>query len=318
LAVSTLLLFFAVGLSLEPEKMPQKALVNFIKRWWSPPTFEALTAAIAAPEQVRPPLTGKTPLALIFLFRTLPKLSKATLYQGLSDSGTLSETLQIFDEVLTPESGQYARLRFDGHQFRWHGVGCTAPHESVHQPIECSHWPTKTKAPMRAHQAHVICWYEGSSPDPSEQMIAMLRLACAFANQGLLGWVDTEAWNCMPTSVITMSLQPQALAASRSHVPVALWTGFIKLTKSENAVWFCTKGFHRWGLPDFACLGQDGEAEHIASLFASLFHYLRQTNSVLQAGDTAQFQGQKLRLGEVQEFDRYLDSPLGTLVVERT
>jgi hypothetical protein len=298
--------------------MHQKSVINFIKRWWSPPTFEAVTAAAQPPELQRTPLPGKTPLTLIFLFQTLPKLSKATLYQGLSDSGPLQEPLQIFDEVLTPESGQYARLRFDAHQFRWHGVSAAAPQESTHQPIECSHWPLKIKAPLRTHQAHVICWYEGSSLDPTEQMIAMLRLAGAFTNQGLLGWVDTEAWNCMPEQVMAMSLEPQVLAASRSQVPVALWTGFIKLTKSEQEVWFCTKGFHRWGLSDFACLGSHSEAEHIASLFASLFNYLRQSNAVLQAGDTAQFQGQCLRFEAVQEFAQYLSTPLGTLVVERS
>jgi hypothetical protein len=39
-------------------------------------------------------------------------------------------------------------------------------------------------------------------------MTAMLRLAGAFAKQGLLGWVDTDAWNCMPVQIINQALQP--------------------------------------------------------------------------------------------------------------
>jgi hypothetical protein len=289
-------------------------LVGFFKRWLGKPAHriwsESTLAQPDAPEPIVPSLT------LIFLFDTLPKLSEATLYQGLSASGELQNPLRIFDEIVSADSGQYARLVFDEHQFRWLGVRAPAPSESVQQPIECSHWPLSDKEPLRQHQAHVICWYEGGGSDPGEQMMAMLRLASAFSKLGLLGVVDTDAWNCIPAAVLTKATQPDTLAACRTHVPVALWTGFVKLFKTEHDVWFCTKGFHRWGLCDFAFLGKHADAEQVAGLFGSLFHYLRQSNATLEPGHTAQFGKQFLRFGTVKEFAQYMESPLGTLVIE--
>jgi hypothetical protein len=290
-------------------------MVSILKKWWGKKTPDSMLGSNlqAIPE----PSFNRAQWALIFLFNTLPKLSKATLYQRLSDSGALQSDLHIFDEVLTPDSGQYARLRFDAHQFRWHGVSSPAPLESVAQPIACGHWSDESKAVLRAHRCHVICWYEGNDTDANTQIIAMLRLAGAFAKQGLLGWVDTDAWNCMPVQIINQALQPEALALCSREVPVGLWTGFIKLVRSENQVWFCTKGYHRWGLPDFAYLGQADEAQATAKLFVNLFHYLRQTQQTLAAGHTAQCGDQHLSFGPVLEFTQYLQGPLGTLVVEK-
>ncbi len=290
-------------------------MVGFLKRWLGKPTQNSFSSAPVEPHET--PGAVAASLTLIFLFKTLPKLSEATLYQGLSASGPLQNPLRIFDEIESADSGQYARLAFDEHQFRWLGVRSAAPAESIEQPIECSHWPLSDKALLRRHQAHVICWYEGSASDPGEQMMAMLRLARAFSKLGLLGVVDTDAWNCIPAPVLVKATQPDTLAACRTQVPVALWTGFVKLFKTEHEVWFCTKGFHRWGLRDFALLGKHTDGEQVARLFGSLFHYLRQSKVVLEPGQTAKFGNQFLRFAPVKEFAQYIDSPLGTLVIER-
>jgi hypothetical protein len=255
-------------------------------------------------------------LTLIFLFDDLPKLSEAALYQGLSASGELRSELRIFDEIVSPDSGQYARLSFENHQFRWLGVSAPAPQDSVHQPIECSHWLQADKTRLHQHRSHVICWYEGQSRDASEQMIATLRLAGAFTNLGLLGWVDTEAWNCMPAQVLTKTLTPDWLAACRTEVPLTLWTGFVKFFHTEQTAWFCTKGFHRWGMKDFAFKAGHTDADQALSLFVSLFNYVRQANIPLEVGHTAQLGQQRLRFSPVQELAPYMNSPLGTLVVE--
>jgi hypothetical protein len=290
-------------------------MVSILKKWWGKKNTDAMPEPSLSP--VAESASHRANWALIFLFDALPKLSKATLYQRLSDSGELQTELHIFDEVMTPDSGQYARLRFDDHQFRWLGVSSQAPSESVAQPIACGHWSDESKALLRSHRCHVVCWYEGENADANTQMIAMLRLAGAFAKQGLLGWVDTDAWNCMPVQIINQALQPQTLALCQHEVPVGLWTGFIKLVKNESQVWFCTKGYHRWGLPDFAYLGLADEAQATAKLFANLFHYLRQSQQTLAAGHTAQCGDQHLSFGPILEFTQYLQGPLGTLVVEK-
>lgn len=260
---------------------------------------------------------ASSPLALLFLFDALPELQAGPLSEGVAASGALAAPLRIFDEVST-DSGQYAHIAFDNHRFRWFGISAPAPEDSTQQPISCSHWRQEDKVPLREHQAHAICWYEGAATDPSEQMIALLRLAGAFSRSGLVGVVDTDAWNCMPVSVLVQMLEPGMLATCRQEVPVGLWTGFVKLFKSDDEVWFCTKGFHRWGIRDFAFFGAHHEADHISGLFAGLFHYLLRSGARLEAGHTAQFGGHFLRFGPVTEYADYIQGPLGTLVIEKT
>jgi hypothetical protein len=49
-----------------------------------------------------------------------------------------------------------------------------------------------------------------------------------------------------------------------------------------------------------------------------LFHYVYSTQAKLEAGNTAQFsEDMFVKFGSIYEYNEYLDSPLGTLVVEK-
>ena len=143
----------------------------------------------------------------------------------------------------------------------------------------------------------------------------MQRVAGSFLKSTLVGVVDPDAWNCMPAMVLEEMLTTETLMTCRAEVPVGLWTGFVKMFKPDDDVWFCTKGFHRWGVMDFAYLGKHSQADETFRLFNGLFNYVRRSKAKLKPGDTAEFGELFVRFEQVSEYKDYLEGPLGTLVV---
>lgn len=91
----------------------------------------------------------------------------------------------------------------------------------------------------------------------------------------------------------------------------------MKFFLPDGMIWFCSKGFHRWGVPDFALLGEQGEGETAVDIFSGLLGYVRSSGAQLSPGDTADLGGTLLRFGPVYEYAEYLAGPSGTLVIER-
>ena len=121
----------------------------------------------------------------------------------------------------------------------------------------------------------------------------------------------------MPVWMIKEQMKPNMLQSCREAVPVGMWTGFVKLFKSKDEVWFCTKGHHRFGARDLAYFGNPAEANEVYMLFANLFDYMA-GGATIKAGDTAQIsETHYIRFREVYELEDYLNSPLGTLVLEK-
>lgn len=87
---------------------------------------------------------------------------------------------------------------------------------------------------------------------------------------------------------------------------------------NDRDIWFCTKGYHRFNANDFAYLGQLEDADFAFDLFNNLFAYVYDSKAKLQIGHTAQIgENTFIRFQDISEYNDYLDSPLGTLAIER-
>jgi hypothetical protein len=261
------------------------------------------------------------PLRTILLFYTaLPTLDQQQLTRHVESFGPLETplTVTILD---TPEGAQFvATIQFDQHAFRLLGFNIPAPDKYLGHSIDCSLWPATDKAPLQAHRTHIHCFYMGQAIyDATAQLIAMSKLASAFAKMGLVGWVDPVAWNCMPTRVLLGMLKPEMLESYQTSVPLGLWTGFAKLFRSEKEVWFVTKGYHRWDIYDFAFLGSPEQFTEVFTIFAELFYYLYSNPKVdINAGNTMSIgTDMLLKFSAVTEYESYLEGPQGTFVVEK-
>lgn len=282
-------------------------------------------------------LKEETPwqLAQVFVFSAMPDLvgsSEQTSAAGgaegfppivsrvsarLSAEHPLVGPVVLSDVVMQGEQ-LHAMIQFDQHQFRLIGQTGSAQDESVERAIECSHWDLSAKQSLREHRAHWVCYYLGEHDDPAERIIATHRLAAALVPEGLIGVIDPEAWNCLPAAVLTDITKAATLETFRNAAPAGLWTGFVKMLVSEQDIWFCTKGLHRWGRPDFAMAGNNDQSQQVSEIFFALLNYSIAAPEAFQVGQTAEF-GPDLNLAfdAVTEYADYLNSPCGTLVVRR-
>lgn len=255
--------------------------------------------------------------ALIFVFDKLPELSEQRLAKVITSVEPLKTKVTFEMKAAAPEA-LLADLAFETHAFQLVGFNAPVPASVTNYTIQVSHWQKSDKDILNGHKAHVICYYKGQAQDPTEQLIALYKVAYALCNEGLLGVLDDASWNCMPSRVVKDQMKPDMLASCRKHVPVGIWTGFVKFFKSDNSVWFCSKGFDRFGVNDFAYLGQPPEASFALNLFTNLFNYLYTSGGKMQVGHTAQLGADLyIRLREVYEYQDYLNGPFGTMVIEK-
>ncbi len=98
-----------------------------------------------------------------------------------------------------------AFVRFDDHQIQLVGFSAPVPSSTMERTISVSNWKQEDKLPLQNHKTHIICYYEGENSDPTEQLISLYKTAFAFSNFGLLGILDEDAWNCMPTWMIVLA-----------------------------------------------------------------------------------------------------------------
>ncbi len=278
-------------------------------------------------------MTGETPdgqepwqLAVVLVFDHLPDLSgppgvrapiSARLEERLSVDQPLVSPLLVYDVV--EQDGQvHASVQYDQHRFRLIGRDGIAADESLNRAIQCSHWADAEKQAIAGYQAHLVCYYLGEHDSPGERLIATHRLAAALVPEGLIGIIDPEAWNCLPASRLLDITRPPTLEAFRNAMPTGLWTGFVKLFVSEHELWFCTKGMHRWGLPDFALRGENEASQQISELFFALCNYAIAAGAPLAVGDQIELgPGLRVQFEPVTGFADYLNGPAGTLIVRR-
>lgn len=285
--------------------------MQWIKRWFGGRT-EARSAL--APEAVRPTDTG---FGAFFLFDTEPLIHAASLLEGLRELDLPYERVEITDS-LAEDGAHHALVTLDHHQLRLFGYNQPAPDGAIERSIACSHWSDALKAPLQAHAAHLVCQYVEGDRRPTEQQIALLSLAGGLMPSGMIGVVDPAAWNCLPAEALAASLEPELLEEFRIQVPLGLWTGFMRMVKSDDEVWFCSKGLYRWGVPDFASLGLPGDGDAVFALFCELFELARSTRPRWAAGQSVLLPGSTgVRFSALSEYTEFLDSPLGTLVVDR-
>jgi Domain of unknown function (DUF4261) len=259
--------------------------------------------------------------ALILLFNQLPNIDQAEIASVISAIEPIENQVNVLNLVKGESSSQqpgWDFIEFDNHKLQLLGLNLRVPDSTMQDTIYTSGWSKPQQDLMRSHAAHMLCFYEGHNPDPIEQMIALYKVAFCFTDKGLIGVLDDTARNCMPSSMIEVMFEPGMLDSCRENIPLEFWTNLIKFSRPGGGVWLCTKGNHRFGIRDFAYLGTVEEIKATKSLFASLFHYLRESGVTFNPGETAQI-GKRLALRFTTpiEFQDYLDSPLGTLVVQK-
>jgi len=105
-----------------------------------------------------------------------------------------NEDVQVSWQVQNAESC-LGTCRFGGHTIQIIGLAEPLPSDVVDRTIQVTHWQPQIKAAMRQHVSYLTLVYNGSHPDPIEKMLALYKLAHAFANENLVGISNAPAWS---------------------------------------------------------------------------------------------------------------------------
>ncbi|MEW9097061.1 MAG: DUF4261 domain-containing protein [Clostridiaceae bacterium] len=256
--------------------------------------------------------------ALIMVFDTLPIIDGKNLSKRIEKIEKLNTEVEVtIEKELNNGETLLSVIEFDDHKIKLVGFNAPLPDDVINYTVDCSYWKPEDKDNIRNHKAHIICYYDGQNLDPSEKYIALYKVIYGFREKGLVGIINEGAWTCQPAYVVEDLVGKEMLMASREVPPLMLWTNFIKMPM-DYGTWMFTKGNHIFGVNDFAYLGDINEAAEINEIFNNIFYYIYENQAIVESGHTLQIEEEVyLKFRDVYRENEYLESPLGTLVIEK-
>ncbi|MGY2894099.1 hypothetical protein [Deinococcus sp. UYEF24] len=278
--------------------------------------FKKIFGRAPEPEPTAAPLPGRAPT------ETPTGTSLAVLFDRLPES--LSEMAREFSSRLpalgavdlgrqTPDEPTFpAMMEVGGHSVWALGFDLPMPEEAQQRSIFYSNWNDEAKAPLYAHRAHVLLFYQGGSEDPVVQLSVLYALA---AGMHPLGVADETAFNCVPAAVLQEASSAEFLQAAQTDIPSLLWTGILKFHREDGQTWYVTRGFGRFGKPNLAFLAPTGHGEQATDQFHTLLNYQHFYKQTFAHGHTAELGGQFLRFADPYEYAEYLSGGQPVLTV---
>lgn len=217
------------------------------------------------------------------LLDTLP----ADLKAALPEFQRLRPALKTVRQSVgaSTESGLLAVIEADDHQLRCIGFSFPLPPEVQRSTIHLSNWEDAMKAPLYAHQAHIILFYDSGPANPAEQLTLLYALAAALKP---LGIADETAHNAIPRSFLDYLADPERLDECETTLPSMMCTGIIKYQLPDCSVYYVTRGFNRFGLSNLAHHAPFGSGEMVMNLFDTLLNYQWQSGQKLGPGHTSE------------------------------
>lgn len=238
---------------------------------------------------------------------------EAELRQALQSLGAFTlDGMMPGLPFMANESGCCGSVRWEDHHVRLLEVAAPAP--GLDQMIQSTRMDNAKLAPLKRHDSHLLCFYQGDAADPVLRVQAMFRLAAALVPLGVVGVIQTDAWQCFLPSALSAVADTQFTSDLREGMAQVALCNLIPF-HGKQGTWWASKGNHVFGVPDFA-LWDDGRfgLKPVQEVFASLFSYLKGGATILP-GHTMELNGVNFVAGEVTEFREYLCGPGKTLAL---
>lgn len=156
------------------------------------------------------------------------------------------------------------------------------------------------------HTSHMICSTEVGPEHGIRATLQLFRLAAALENQGAIGVIQGDAWQCFLIQRLKDHLAPETLAKLDGPYFPFVWCNAIPF-HGEGGSWMTSKGFAVAGVPDIAIwVRNPAEMKAAGEFLPNCFNYLHK-GAVLKPGETIQMTGGgNYRIGPVTEFHDFL------------
>jgi hypothetical protein len=192
--------------------------------------------------------------------------------------------------IILAESGMLGEIEWGDHAVKLIGFAFPMPVEVVERCVAPAHYSPELKERARAHQAHVLLYYEGRETSPLEQYVALAAVAGALSSLGATVVLNEAGHTSFPAAALCApKAEDGDLIKLLRELPLPLlYCGFVKHdVEGIDGVWMRTYGAPHLGLPDFAthATGHREGASNF-NLFNSLFNYLQATGAKLTNGHT--------------------------------
>jgi hypothetical protein len=169
-----------------------------------------------------------------------------------------------------------------------------------------SSYPSAMLAPLYEHKAQIALQFERGSERPAEQLEALHIVASALLEQGLLGIADEQACNALPRLLIERNFQTRHLLEYKDMLPSEMYTGTEQKIMYDGSVWFSSRGFERFDLPNFVFQGNANELSIAHEIFNRILNYLYATDAKIDADHTAEFGEHYVKFFKPSEDEQHL------------
>jgi hypothetical protein len=220
---------------------------------------------------------------MIVLLDGLPSVDVAAANRALSAIEPLRLPLKL--EIESGKGVYSGSAAFDSHEIGIAGFDARVPQPVMEKTVEASNWTGEARQSLESHTAHLVLTHGGGSADMREKYIALYKLAAVLGGNQLRGVLIEDAWTSAPPELAREFTSAEMLKAFRESPPPILFTGFVKF-KTDDGVWFASKGHHMFGAPDLAM--HEGQPSDVLDIFMNIFAYVTGKKARIAAGHTLQ------------------------------
>ena len=239
--------------------------------------------------------------------RGATQLTTAALQKALKQlDPSATSSAEIIELPDGSTEKRLARARFGNHVVRLTGLNTPISQAVQLETIYHSSFPSALLAPMYDHGAQIGLQYERGTDDPALQMEALHIVACALLDAGLLGIVDERACNAVPRAYFERAMKNRTGLDYASGLPSEVCTGTVQHVQSDASVWFASRGFERFGAPNFAVKGDANHAALAHEFFNKMLNYIYVYKAGVEAGHTSDLGGHFVRFYEPAANEAFL------------
>ncbi|MBI0005358.1 DUF4261 domain-containing protein [Gilliamella sp. W8126] len=215
------------------------------------------------------------------------------------------------------EEGMCILVSWGKHVIRVFGLNAPYPKAVLETCVAPASYSQEIKQQVYESDSHLLLYYVGYEQNVLEQYLALTRLAVCFEQFNALAVINEDAHTSLPVNFInSLASEKDGLTTLGECLPL-LFCGFVKYEiENIKGIWMRTYGANKFGLPNFAALANSyEESEYYFDMFSNILNYLRQSQAIMNPGDTMEMGDNRMMSLRAPQDDEYFLKDQGDLLV---